>query len=316
MEWLKISLSSILLTLYCNICLTKVIDTMKNILVIADPVDKDQLAFTKAVSLAKFTVAKIHVVLFCYESLYIIEEEEERAKVKEMILDRTRQSWENYLKNQQLNIVVTYELAWEKYIDHWTAKQCQAVHYDLVVKSGNRSETSLHTPTDWQLFRKLKVPVYSVSTSNKNSEKAVLVALDFSSKKKSKNKLNKKLLETAFQLSVQKNSNLYVCSCIKIPELLKELSLVYLPSKTKLIQKRIEKNTEMLFEQYDIHPDNFFVKEGEPWKVITDYAKKIKADCIVIGSIGRRGIAGKLIGNTAEKVIHWTKSDLLVVPKD
>jgi len=288
---------------------------MKNILVIADPIDKEQLAFNKATSLAKFTVAKIHVVLFCYESLYIIEEEEERAKVKEMILDRTRQSWENYLQNQQLNMVVTYELVWEKYIDHWIAKQCQTVHYDLIVKSGNRSETGWHTPTDWQLFRKLKVPVYSVSASNKHSEKAVLVALDLSSNKKSKEKLNKKILEAAFQLSVQSNSSLSVCSCIKMPELLKELNVIDLPNKAKLIQKRIEKNAEMLFEQYDIHNDSFFVKEGEPWKVITGYAKKIKADCIVIGSIGRRGVAGKLIGNTAEKVIHWTKSDLLVVPK-
>jgi len=289
---------------------------MKNILVIADPIDKDQLAFTKAISLARYTVAKIHVVLFCYESLYIIDEEEEGDKVKEMILDRTRQAWENYLQYQQLDIVVTYELAWEKYIDHWTAKQCQAVDYDLIVKSGNRSETGWHTPTDWQLFRKLKVPVYSVSASNKNSEKVVLVALDFSSTKKSKEKLNEKLLEAAFLLSIQSNSNLYVCTCIKISDLLKDLVFVNLPHRTKLIQKRIEKNTEVLFEKYDIHADIFFIKEGEPWKVITDYAKKIKADCIVIGSIGRRGVTGKLIGNTAEKVIHWTKSDLLVVPKD
>lgn len=288
---------------------------MKNILVIADPMDKEQLAFNKAISFARFTVAKIHIVLFCYESLQFVDDEEEKIKIKEMIIEREQQALEHYLGHHQSNIEITYETVWEKYIDHWTEKQCQLIHYDLIVKSGNRSETSLHTPTDWQLFRKLKVPVYSVSADNKHLDEVILVALDLSSEKKSKKNSNKKLLEAAFQLSVQTNSNLYVCSCINIPSLLKELDLIGLTKRAELAQQRIEKNALTLFEQYDIKSDNVFIEQGTPWKVITDCAKKIKADCVVMGSTGRQGIAGRLIGNTAERVIHWAESDLLVVPK-
>ena len=288
---------------------------MKNILVVADPFEKEQLAFNKALSLAKLTVAKIHVVLFCYESLTIIEDEEERERVKGMILDRTRQSWENYLEKTHVDIVVTYTLIWEKYIDRWITEQCQSVQYDLLVKSGNRSETSFHTPTDWQLFRKLDVPVYSVSANAQHLGKTVLAALDLSSNKTAKKKLNKELLEAAFQLSVQTNSSLNICSCIKMPVILKDLGLADLPERTVFIRKRIEKNAKLLLQQYDMHIDDVFIREGVPWKVIANYAKEINADCIVIGSMGRRGIAGKIIGNTAEKVIHWCESDLLVVPK-
>ena len=42
---------------------------MKKLLVIADNVDEEQLALDKAISLAKLTVAQVHVVVVCYESL-------------------------------------------------------------------------------------------------------------------------------------------------------------------------------------------------------------------------------------------------------
>jgi universal stress protein E len=45
--------------------------------------------------------------------------------------------------------------------------------------------------------------------------------------------------------------------------------------------------------------DNLMIKEGVPWKVINYYAEKINANCVVVGSMGRKGIAEKLIGNTA-----------------
>jgi universal stress protein E len=81
----------------------------------------------------------------------------------------------------------------------------------------------------------------------------------------------------------------------------------------KFIEKEIKKNVRELFNDYDMDDDNLFVDQGEPWKIITDYANEINAECIVIGSMDRKGISGKLIGNTAEKVIHQTKSDLLVI---
>lgn len=56
---------------------------------------------------------------------------------------------------------------------------------------------------------------------------------------------------------------------------------------------------------------------GEPWRVIVQAAKKLDASLIVMGSVGRRGIPGFLIGNTAEKVLrHCDRSLLTLKPDD
>jgi universal stress protein E len=289
---------------------------MKKLLVIADNVDEEQFALNKAISLAKLTVAQVHVVAFCYESLSFSDDQNERDKVKGMIISRAQQAWGNYFTKHQYGESVNYEVVWEKNIDDWVKEKCKYMHYDLIVKSGNRSEAIFHTPTDWRLFRQSEVPVYSVSTNNKNDSlgKSILVALDFMTKNKSKSALNEKLLESAFQLSVQTNSRLYICSCINIPVLLKDLELIDVYNRVKTIQKKIEAKATLLFDKYDIPMDDLMIKEGVPWKIINYYAEKINASCVVVGSMGRKGIAEKLIGNTAEKVIHHTKSDLLLVP--
>lgn len=61
---------------------------------------------------------------------------------------------------------------------------------------------------------------------------------------------------------------------------------------------------------------NHHVAQGAAWKVITSAAKRLNADLIVMGSVGRRGVSGFLIGNTAERVLHTADSSLLVIKPD
>lgn len=56
-----------------------------------------------------------------------------------------------------------------------------------------------------------------------------------------------------------------------------------------------------------------FVGEGEAYKVITDFAKKEKADVIVMGSHGRTGIKRLLMGSVTEGVIGHSTCPVLIV---
>lgn len=55
------------------------------------------------------------------------------------------------------------------------------------------------------------------------------------------------------------------------------------------------------------------VKEGEAYRVITDTAKDIGADLIIMGSHGRTGLKRLLMGSVTEKVIGHTLCPVLVV---
>lgn len=55
---------------------------------------------------------------------------------------------------------------------------------------------------------------------------------------------------------------------------------------------------------------------GTPWKTIGMTARRVDAGLIVLGSVGRTGIPGFLIGNTAEKVLRLSDRSILTVKPD
>ncbi len=55
------------------------------------------------------------------------------------------------------------------------------------------------------------------------------------------------------------------------------------------------------------------VREGEAYRVITDLAKKLASDVIVMGSHGRTGIKRLLMGSVTEKVIGYAPCPVLVI---
>lgn len=293
---------------------------MKNILVIANPDEGPQIALAKAQALAATTVASIHIVVFCYESLAFTQTEDEKREIKTMILSRAQQKWENYLHLHHKSTPINFEIVWEKDLVGWVSRHCESRHYDLIVKSLVHDDKIFHTPVDWQLLRESTLPVYCVNQHDgnkdkkkKHSNKHILVALDLVTDNKEKQDLNLRLLEAAFQLSVQTNSALQVCCAIKIPTLLKDMDLIDVPKRAASIKAEIIEKAEKLCDVYDIATEAMIIEQGEPWKVIVNAVRKKRSTCIVIGSIGRKGLQGKLMGNTAEKVIRYVDSDLLVL---
>ena len=52
---------------------------------------------------------------------------------------------------------------------------------------------------------------------------------------------------------------------------------------------------------------------GAPAEQIVNFAKDVHADLIVLGTVGRSGIQGLLLGNTAENVLVHCDCDVLTV---
>ena len=55
------------------------------------------------------------------------------------------------------------------------------------------------------------------------------------------------------------------------------------------------------------------VIKGEAGRVIPEVAAKNEADLIVMGTLSRSGVAGFLIGTTAEKILHKVDCSVLAV---
>ncbi|MGJ8687540.1 MAG: universal stress protein, partial [Spongiibacteraceae bacterium] len=260
---------------------------MKHILVISDSSDPEHIAFHKGIELARFSGAAVHVVSFIYESVndyqYFFDRGDEPENLQGILADEARRFWLGYIDGQQLNMTITHEVVWEKYIHRWVIEHCESARYDLIVKLGRRSETLLHTPTDWQLFRDAPVPVYCATKSARETEKVVLVALDLTAKHQEKKDLNKILLEAAFQLAVQTNSALQCCFAIEIPLVIRGMDLIDVPARVGKLESAVREEASSWLDLYDLEQKNLHVREGKSWDVVSHFSRKLKAQCVVVG---------------------------------
>lgn len=55
------------------------------------------------------------------------------------------------------------------------------------------------------------------------------------------------------------------------------------------------------------------VKQGDSWRAIVDAVEEVKANLIVMGTHGRRGLPRALLGSVAEKVVRMAPCPVLTV---
>lgn len=79
------------------------------------------------------------------------------------------------------------------------------------------------------------------------------------------------------------------------------------------VAQETTKNIRERAAAFGITPDRVATRIGRPATEIRAHAEKIGADLIVIGSHGRHGIPGLMLGSTANGVLHDAPCDVLTV---
>lgn len=76
---------------------------------------------------------------------------------------------------------------------------------------------------------------------------------------------------------------------------------------------RTQFKTRIGAETYDYLAPKSHLCRGDAATVIPELAKTLHADLVVMGTVARTGIAGWLIGNTAEAVLEQLQCSVLAV---
>ena len=56
-----------------------------------------------------------------------------------------------------------------------------------------------------------------------------------------------------------------------------------------------------------------YIEEGRPAMRIRALVEETQAEILVMGTVGRSGVKGLLIGNTSETILHYTQCDVVVL---
>ncbi len=273
-----------------------------SILVITDQDNVTTLALDKANEIAKLFRSDVEVVSFIDASQNSVDVIAHEKQLQQHV----NNSFDDEL-NVTMQIVVTNDLT------QWTCNHCQQQEIDLVIKTGHRSEKLFYTPTDWQLIRKLQCPLLIASENKWRAKPAILATVDAGDNSQTQCKIDRDVLAHAHHWADVKGCQLYSVYTMPIPKAKVELDIidpeVFERDNTPKAQQRLKERLE-LCGNIDIVAQ---VEFGAPEKRIPSYANKIKADLVVLGSVGRTGLNGLLLGNTVEKVLHNLRTDILII---
>ncbi|TNH07555.1 universal stress protein UspE [Testudinibacter sp. TR-2022] len=304
-----------------------------NILVVIDPMLETQPSLLRALHLAKqLKKADIRAKLTLFLSLYDFSFEmsamlsaEERESMHEGIINQKKE-WLEELIQQTIptdsGIEIDTTVVWKSRDYEAILEQVKLKNHDLVVKVAKPAEgldALIFTPTDWQLLRKCPCPILIVKEHEWQPEGRILVAVNVADDEEYHDILNKKLVDASLDLAkVLAAGNIHLATAYPTTPVNMAIDLPeFNPNAyTDSIRGQHLINMKALRQHYCINEDHTHVEEGLPEEVIPQVAEKIKAELVVLGTIGRTGLSAAFLGNTAEHVIGRLNCDVLAIKPD
>ena len=286
---------------------------MRKILIVADPAGGEQSTVARAADLADRLSARIDVAGFVYEhlaNLPVRMSEEALGKAqKELVETHKRQIREKLAQSKGKAGVKVY---WEKRVADRVNQLVEENDYDMVVKGGHRSETLVYTPTDWQLLRSCRVPVLLLAERQWKGGKHVMAAVDLGTRVRSKQALNLKVVEQAAAIAAALGTKLHIAYAIPFSAVLRDLGMVD-TAELRREGLHLAEDFRRKLEKRGISAEAIHVVTGAPEKALVNLAAKNRVGLVVLGTVGRKKLAGRVLGNTAEQILRLLKADVLAI---
>ncbi len=307
----------------------------KNILVVTEKDDGQEVAFHHAVTLAANNGAQLTIL----DLLDEIPEQQTRLLGKLF----SRELDEVIVKNR-LNYLETLiePVRQEVRVKIQTVKGTPFIEiiravlkgkYDLVIKTSKarRSlKTLLFGSTDMHLLRKCPCPVCIIKPGQDRKFQRILAAVDIepSSDDEKMDALNQQLLEMATGLAFSESSELHIVHAwLVFGKKMQETSRFdSQKEKIETWMKAQRNDLEIRQDEFKIkldellaqrgmdslHPEIHMV-EGIADDVIPHIVQEKQVDLVVMGTLGRTGLSGFFMGNTAENILSQINCSVLAL---
>ena len=306
----------------------------KNILFVADSELKGGDAFERAVTLAENNQAQLTVVSILEEFPAISSEEIEGISMTDLrnaIMEKRQFQLETMLASIERRCPISSRiLTGVAFLT--LVREVLSNKFDLLIKTADEEGMmhKLFASSDMHLLRKCPCPVWLIKSSRQGHYQKIMTAVDFDpfDNNVEDDALNRRILEMSTALALSDFSELHIIHVWKAyGESSMRSGLAYQPEAyvTGYVERIRAKHEAYLnslvadiVEQGDketvsyLKPKIHLVK-GSAKDMIPQIVKEQKIDLIVMGTIGRTGIPGFIMGNTAETVLNRIDCSVLAV---
>ena len=307
---------------------------LRNILFVHQLAVEDSAAFERAAMLAEENSAPLKVI-------EVLEEGEPDIGVpvpvlltdvlRNTLIEESREQMEELVAPLRQRIDIDIEvLTGTPFLE--IIREVLRNRHDLVIKAADKGGliTRVFGSTDMHLLRKCPCPVWLHKHGHNKPYHRILAAVDFdeSSSSEVDSTLNRDIMDLATSLAQREHSELYV-------------GHAWYPQGAELLQTRASGLTEEEINEYinetlacSVRRLNELMGSAETWvgedvwlevkpqtrlvkglarRAIPDLAEELQVELIVMGTIRRAGIAGILIGNTAETILNRIDCSVLAI---
>ena len=283
----------------------------RNILVYVDERPESLEALKTAVGLGRLSRAHIHV-------MDVVEPGIANELGAEAVSERIAEL-EELVQPYRAHVEITTTVAKGR-VSLELIRQAIRQRNDLVIKTARGSERGRRVffgTTAMHLIRKCPCPVWLVSPMPLRDRPRIVAAVDPQSEGGG-TQLAVRVVDRARALTRHLNGELHVVHA-------------WYPAAAGLLRRRVSSDQLHAYVSNVEHtaraafgdvlamapesdvPETHHLLRGEPQEIIPEFAARERVDAIVMGSLGRAGIAGLLIGEMAEEILSRVQCGVFCV---
>ena len=305
----------------------------KILFVLSNHTDENSLSFKRAIALAKTNQADLtllHVIPKILSTPYLKKLGISHHQFEEKVLAHEETRLHQLLSSAGTGLGIETKLTiGKRYIE--SIRKVQSEYFDLVIKEADDTDwfSRFFGSDDMHLLRKCPCPVWLVKQDEKPSYRNIMAAVDFdiSDNRSNSDDLNQTILDLSCSLSLSELATVHAVNVYDIPEsgfislwvenpekAEKELAEAeHLDRQYRMNLLLNELKNRIGEETYHYLSLRFHIVPGAPDRELPKISENIDADLVVMGTVARTGIAGVIIGNTAEAVLSQLNCSVLAV---
>lgn len=207
--------------------------------------------------------------------------------------------------------------------------------HDLVIKMTENKGfiNRFFGSNDMHLLRKCPTPVWLIKPGAPEKYQRILAAVDADNyypdeELETRKSLNSQILEMSSSLALSESAELHIVHAWEAHgEDLMRSGIMAKPEKeviayVKAVEQRHRENLNALFDEMGeklgkntlkyLKPQATLLK-GNPRENISEFAREITADLVIMGTVARTGLPGFFMGNTAESILNQLDCSVLAI---
>lgn len=262
---------------------------LNKIFVIIDPTVENQRAFDRALQSAHMTGTRLHIYACLNEEVADGEQAAAEAAMEQQLEALIQQC-------EDVGVEAAAEQEWAQDWSQQAVRAAARCGASMIFKSSyehSAVQRELRPTSDFTLLRLSSCPVLLVKDKHDWSSRRVLAAINSQSTDDAHVKLNNLIISFAQNFTDAFGSDAHFINAFQ--------GANHPPDESQLAA------------MCGAPPEHVHVVKGATAKVISATAGELDVDLIIIGTVGRSGLKGRVVGNTSEKILDHTGADILVV---